>query len=219
MINVCYGDPMGPLGFWWCQMASFKMVNICAGNGLLPDGTKPPPEPTLIYFWWNYVASSRWQFHMNIAERTEFMKWVWKLHFEVTRTFLRGQWGNSSPPSATYMHQWTGSKLVQVMACRLFGAKSLPELMLTYCQLDPEEQTSVKFKSKYKTFHSRKCTWKCRLRNGGHLWDELTWGSFHYWESELTFGNLTNLWRLANQKVSHIVSQKVSSLLGLTFEG
>ena len=27
------------------------------------------------------------------------------------------------------------------------------------------------------------------------------WGSFHYWESELTFGNLTNLWRLANQKV------------------
>ena len=26
-------------------------------------------------------------------------------------------------------------------------------------------------------------------------------GSFHYWESELTFGNLTNLWRLANQKV------------------
>ena len=30
----------------------------------------------------------------------------------------------------------------------------------------------------------------------------LVWGSFHYWESELTFGNLTNLWRLANQKVS-----------------
>ena len=27
-------------------------------------------------------------------------------------------------------------------------------------------------------------------------------GSFHYWESELTFDNLTNLWGLANQKVS-----------------
>ena len=26
-------------------------------------------------------------------------------------------------------------------------------------------------------------------------------GSFHYWESELTFGNLTNFWKLANQKV------------------
>ena len=44
-------------------------------------------------------------------------------------------------------------------------------------------------------------------------------GLFHHWESELTFGNLTNLWRLANQKVSKIVSQKVSSLLGLAVEG
>ena len=43
---------------------------------------------------------------------------------------------NSSPPSAAYMRQWTGSSLIQVMACRLFGAKSLPEAMLVYCQLD-----------------------------------------------------------------------------------
>ena len=32
---------------------------------------------------------------------------------------------NSSPPSATYMRQWLGSELVQIMACRLFGAKPL----------------------------------------------------------------------------------------------
>ena len=37
---------------------------------------------------------------------------------------------NSSPPSATYMRQWIGSALVQIMVCRLFGAK------LGYCQLD-----------------------------------------------------------------------------------
>ena len=43
---------------------------------------------------------------------------------------------NSSPPSAAYMRQWTGSSLVQVMPCRLFGAKPLPEPKLTYCQLD-----------------------------------------------------------------------------------
>ena len=30
---------------------------------------------------------------------------------------------------------------VQVMACRLLGAKPSPEPMLDYCQLDPEEQT------------------------------------------------------------------------------
>ena len=55
------------------------------------------------------------------------------------------------------------------MVCLLFDAKPLPEQMLTYCQLDHQEQTLVKFESQYKTFHSRKCTWKCRLRNGGHI--------------------------------------------------
>ena len=36
---------------------------------------------------------------------------------------------NSSPPSATYMRQWIGSALVQIMAWRLFGAKPFPEPM------------------------------------------------------------------------------------------
>ena len=76
---------------------------------------------------------------------------------------------NSSPPSAADIRRWTGSALVQVMACRLFGAKPLHDPMLTYCWLDPLVQTSVKFESKYKTFHSRKCVWKGRLRNGGHF--------------------------------------------------
>ena len=31
---------------------------------------------------------------------------------------------------------WFRSALVQIMACRLFGAKPLPEPMLDYCQLD-----------------------------------------------------------------------------------
>ena len=67
---------------------------------------------------------------------------------------------NSSPPSAAYMRQWTESALVQVMACHLFGVKPLHKPMLTYCQLNPQEQTSVKFESTYKTFHSRKCIWE-----------------------------------------------------------
>ena len=44
---------------------------------------------------------------------------------------------NSSPPSAAYLRRQIGSALIQVMACRLSGTKPLPELMLTYCQLDP----------------------------------------------------------------------------------
>ena len=59
---------------------------------------------------------------------------------------------NSSPPSAAYMHKWTGSQSLQVMPASLFGAKPLPEPMLNYCQLDPSEETPVKFDSKYKTF-------------------------------------------------------------------
>ena len=38
------------------------------------------------------------------------------------------------------------------MACRLFGAKPLPEPMLSYCQLDPQEQISVNFDSNYEHF-------------------------------------------------------------------
>ena len=40
---------------------------------------------------------------------------------------------NSSPPSATYMRQWIGSALVQIMACRLFGAKPLSKPILGFC--------------------------------------------------------------------------------------
>ena len=55
---------------------------------------------------------------------------------------------NSSPPTAAYMGRWTESALVQVMACRLSSPKPLPEPLLPYRQLDPCEQTSVKFESK-----------------------------------------------------------------------
>ena len=52
---------------------------------------------------------------------------------------------NSSPPSAPYMNQWIRSALVQIMACRRFGTTPLSKPKLGYCQLDPWEQTSVKF--------------------------------------------------------------------------
>ena len=70
---------------------------------------------------------------------------------------------NSPPSSAAYMHQWIGSALVQIMDCRLFDANPLPELMLSYCQFGSWEEISVKFESELYHFHSRKCTWKCRL--------------------------------------------------------
>ena len=36
-------------------------------------------------------------------------------------------------PTATYMRQWIGPALVQIMACRLFGTTPLSKPMLDYC--------------------------------------------------------------------------------------
>ena len=63
----------------------------------------------------------------------------------------------------------TASALVEIMACRLFGAKPLFEPMLTYCQLDPKEHISMIFYLKFEYPHSRKCVWTCHLRNGDHF--------------------------------------------------
>ena len=57
----------------------------------------------------------------------------------------RPQWINPFRPSDSYMHQQTMPALVQIMACRLFGAKPSSELMLAYCWLDTWEQILVKF--------------------------------------------------------------------------
>ena len=44
----------------------------------------------------------------------------------------KGYMFNSSY-SAAYMRQWFGSALIQILACRLFGAKTLSKQMLGYC--------------------------------------------------------------------------------------
>ena len=46
----------------------------------------------------------------------------------------------------------------------------ISEPLLGYWSLDPKEQTSVKLKSEFIHFHSRKCIWKCRLENGVNFW-------------------------------------------------
>ena len=76
---------------------------------------------------------------------------------------------NSLKPSDAYMRHQPRSSLVQILACRVIGAKPLSEPILYYCQLDPKEQTSVKLYSNLRHFHSGKRTWKCRVGNVGHF--------------------------------------------------
>ena len=48
-------------------------------NSLLPNGTKPFPEPMLTYHQWvlyhSYESNFPWNTHINL------LKWAWKLHF------------------------------------------------------------------------------------------------------------------------------------------
>ena len=67
---------------------------------------------------------------------------------------------NSSRTSDAYMRLWMMLSLVQIMACRLLGAKPLPEPMMDYYSLNPWEQISVKRESKYEDVH-----WKNAFEN------------------------------------------------------
>ena len=105
---------------------------------------------------------------MNLCPERLLKKWHLVLSLIAFITYMNSG-VNASFPGAAYMRQWTGSALVQIMAWRLFDAKPLCEPMLVYYQLDLQEQNSVKFESKYKTFDSTKCIWKCCLQYGGHF--------------------------------------------------
>ena len=95
---------------------------------------------------------------------------------------------NSSPPSVAYMRQWIELATVQVMACRLFGAKPLSKPVLGYCQFDSSEQTSMKFNQNTKTNHSRKCIWQYPLRNEGHF-VQGRWVKLEYWDQQYNSDN------------------------------
>ena len=87
------------------------------------------PHPTTVQLRRDNVNSKRFISKMAMYRLCAWLSSYPKQHGQL--------WVNSSPPGAAYMIQWTGQTLVQVMACRLFGVKPLPEPMMTYWQLDP----------------------------------------------------------------------------------
>ena len=132
-----------------------------SGNGLVPSADKPSSEPVFgryrchntvsivhneliliqkMFLRDYHVTYQRYPRRHVSTLRAELISGNIKciLTFYVTSQ----HWGganrrvNSSSPSPAYMRQWTGSALFQLMACRLFGAKPLPEPMLALCQLD-----------------------------------------------------------------------------------
>ena len=65
-------------------------------------------------------------------------------HWTMITTLL-----NSLKRSDTYMRHWNKPSLVQIIACRLFGAKPLPEPLLFYCKLDPKYDIRRNFNRKF----------------------------------------------------------------------
>ena len=105
------------------------------------------------------------------------------------------------------------------MACRLFCAKPLPEPILPYCHLDPKEDISVRFNSKFRSFHSRKCTWKI---SSAKIWsaNPIEWDT----DSTLTLKHLethgcvvstvaTDALVLKHQAISFLITDKTFNLL------
>ena len=121
------------------KTSKLRVTGLCAGN---PPGTG--------------------EFPAQMASNAENVSTWWCHHVGNTVSYKQLCFSglNSSPPSAAYMRHWIGSELVQIMACCLFSTKPLSKSMLSCCQLDPQEQPSMRFYSNYK----KKLSSKMRLK-------------------------------------------------------
>ena len=90
------------------------------------------PDAMLDHYQLNYWEQTWYQICLMITVFQVCENVVCKM----TAILFRLHYINLSPPSATYMRQRIEPALVQIMACRLFGAKPLFKQMLGYCQLD-----------------------------------------------------------------------------------
>ena len=165
---------------WWSQLERWwaivqtslglthKGVNTGSCNGLLPGGTKPLPYPMLTNPQLSLGAVTCGEDNSTENCKISFI-WVWKLFIQDTASSSRCQQVRLLRPGDAYMRYSSISSLLQIMAWCQFCAKPLSESVLSYCQLHIKEHISLKFFSKFKSFHSRKCTWKCHLWTGSHL--------------------------------------------------
>ena len=137
-------------------------------NAVHPCSRVPPTWIPSVEIRWSYFRHIS---TMGFAILVRSCHWddIFILNQVLSYFVYNVHWVNSSSPGAAYMRWWTGLALFQVMTCHLSGTKPLLEPMLQNCQLDTLGQTSVKFESEYKTYHSWKCVSNCCLQNGSHF--------------------------------------------------
>ena len=88
-------------------MVTHNRVNIGSGKCLLPDGTKPLPEPMLTYHQWVSMAMTWDQFHMNYL-RYQFIKRVSEIHMWNYSHIPRDQWVNQSGENCSHLQSDPG---------------------------------------------------------------------------------------------------------------
>ena len=119
-----------------------RVKHICVGNLTIngsDNGLSPGRRQAII--WINarilLIGPLGTNFSGFLIEINTFSikKRIWKCRLRNGGHFVSAL-TNSSPSGATYMRQWIGSALVQIMVCRLVGAKPLCEPMMFCCKLD-----------------------------------------------------------------------------------
>ena len=88
-IDPCHHVKSPGLNSLWPSNAILQQeiwVNIGSNNGLLPDGTKPLPEPMLTGHQWSPVTFISGQFHKRCLNRQS-LKSVWKLRIKFHSNF------------------------------------------------------------------------------------------------------------------------------------
>ena len=180
-ISPAKRQPFCPGGRWvnsWDHGRPYGMVPdnfiIIIGNCLLPFGHSARTETST-----DFLLMRSLEAHLNrfsVVWRNSLIKIKLKMISLRCATVCSGWSELTHSLSAAYMHQWTGSALVQIMACCLDGAKPLSKPMLTDCQLNPKKHISMKFYLKFEYLHPRKCISTCCLPK---------WCPFHPGRDEL----------------------------------
>ena len=111
---------------------------LCAGNSPVPVNSPHKGQWrgalmfSLICVWINGWVNNREAGDLR-RHRCHYDVNVMCMQYRVTLSRVgTGFHLHSSPFNTVYMRRWTGSSLVQVMACRLFDTKPLPEAVVAY---------------------------------------------------------------------------------------
>ena len=132
--------------------------NILSMDVLLSEDTKPFLTKSWLKFYLTKI-----QFGIVWPSFVSYLK-------VIKRSITLVAWKiNSVWPGNAIQHCRTLPSWVQAMACLLFCAKPLPEQTMTYCWLKSQEETSVKFESKYGNFIQLNSFPNCHLENISHF--------------------------------------------------